>query len=40
MLISKEGKFIYETDIMPTYIGDNYIITGYPKGMLDKKGIF
>lgn len=38
MLISKEGKFIYETDIMPTYIGDNYIITGYPKGMLDKKG--
>lgn len=38
MLISKEGKFIYETGIMPTYVGDNYIITGYPKGMLDKKG--
>lgn len=38
-LISKEGNLIYEDDSpSDTYTYENYIITKYPKGMIDKKG--
>lgn len=38
-LISKEGNLIYE-DYSPsdTFVFENYIITEYPKGVIDKKG--
>lgn len=37
-LISKEGNLIYEDDSpSDTYVYENYIITEYPKGVIDKK---
>lgn len=38
-LISKEGNLIYEDDSpSDTFVFENYIITEYPKGVIDKKG--